>query len=663
MERLTTPTFAAKTMDMADAAACGIVEINANGEVLAANLTALQWLERDASEIIQSAGTPPPFSSFARLKDEDDVHLFKAFVAQTLSGLNPHPIKLRLHQRSDSYITAQLLAATNATRSAVQTAHITIIDISADHNLAHELKSRLTFLQGIVDRTPSRLAYYDLNLICKFSNQTHASEHGRVPGGMLGLHISEIVSPAVLPEILPKIARALCGETLNFEAERLSRSGEPRFFSIRYLPDFDGHNVVGLFVELNDITDRRRTEDYVYSANIDLEEKYAEKTSQLNRAEQRFWALADGVKEYCVFFLNPKGQITEWGQSGFRVFGHISDQMLGHGLTKLLAIHAPSDEQVDATKLLVDSLAHGHAEAEGWGVRANGTRFWMRCVYSLISDNSGLPQAITCIIRDMTESRILADFLRTQNKSLPEQIQEHAQNLTKINQDFESFSYLVGHDLRAPLRHIVSYSYIAKETAILKEHSATLKHIESIEKSAVKMGKMVDALLEYARLGKVVPATSPVDIGQLMRGMIGHIRSKTPSRLITWTVGKDLPTVRGDAMLLAEAIGKLLDNAVKFTEKLPQAQIEIGLHATSQDRCVIYIKDNGAGFDSTKAQSLFLLFQRQHHSMDFPGLGASLAIAQRIIEKHDGLIRCEASPNMGCTFYIDLPIWNSFATW
>ena len=119
--------------------------------------------------------------------------------------------------------------------------------------------------------------------------------------------------------------------------------------------------------------------------------------------------------------------------------------------------------------------------------------------------------------------------------------------------------------------------------------------------------------------------------------------------------GPDLPTVEADPILLGEVLGKLLDNAVKFTRRQTEPRIEVGAQTGANGHAIVYVRDNGVGFDLDRARNLYVMFQRQHHTMDFEGVGTGLAVVHRILERHGGRIWCETEPGQGCTFYLDLP--------
>jgi len=258
------------------------------------------------------------------------------------------------------------------------------------------------------------------------------------------------------------------------------------------------------------------------------------------------------------------------------------------------------------------------------------------------------------ILRDLSESKRLADVMVRLNEELQHRVQERSQQLDAANRDIDAFSYTVAHDLRAPLRHIGQYAALTQEALDPAQHHELLQFQAAITSASRRMGLMIDGLLEYARLARVAIERVPVSLTPLVQGIVGRLRAETTPRDIEWRVDAQLPVVGGDAILLAEVFSQLLDNAAKFTRRVPQARIEVGHLPAVGDLHTLFVRDNGAGFDLDKAHSLFGMFQRQHHSMDYDGTGTGLALAQRIVLRHGGRVWCETAPGEGCCFYVEL---------
>ncbi len=149
----------------------------------------------------------------------------------------------------------------------------------------------------------------------------HAQGFGKTADEIVGLHISEIMPAATLPEILPKVAQALSGESVTFETQRSLADGTEHFYEIHYIPDFHESEVRGIFIEMNDVTERRRIEEMVLRANHDLEERVRERSAELFESEQRYRLMVDALQDYCIYFIDENGVVTDWTESAQRLHG------------------------------------------------------------------------------------------------------------------------------------------------------------------------------------------------------------------------------------------------------------------------------------------------------------------------------------------------------
>jgi len=510
-------------------------------------------------------------------------------------------------------------------------------------------------LRSITDRIPARLAYYDKDLVCRYSNAAHARRYGKSPQEMIGSILTEVVRPELLHEILPKVAAALSGDTQTFEAERTDANGQRRYYEIHYIPDQQGDEIRGIFIELHDITERRRTEEIVLHANRDLEERVRERSAELFQSEQRFRLMVDAIQDYCVYFVDESGIITEWSESAQRLHGHRREQIIGHPYSELITVDNAGENEVDPQQVLRLAKAHGQWETRGWRCREDGSRFWAHTVLTALRNEAGELQGLSSITRDMTAAKSLEDVMNDLNRELEKRVAERTQQLVAANKDLDVFSHMVSHDLRSPLRHISSFVSLLQEQIGESGDVLTLQYLNSIVKSSKRMSHMIEGLLEYARLGRVAVEMQPVPLAPLLESVVAHLRQENPDRHINWSIDPELPVVRGDAMMLAQAFGYLLSNSVKYTRPRDPAHIELGWQVNPVGGRTFFVRDNGVGFDLEKAHNLFVMFQRQHHSMDFEGTGTGLALSQRIIERHGGRIWCESAPGEGCTFYFNLP--------
>lgn len=223
-----------------------------------------------------------------------------------------------------------------------------------------------------------------------------------------------------------------------------------------------------------------------------------------------------------------------------------------------------------------------------------------------------------------------------------------------LGADLDSFPHRVAHDLRAPLRHILSFAArLQKHIAGVADPTAE-RHIEVIAQSARRLQRLVDGLLELVKVNRAALCLQPVEIDTVVAEVIAELRSHNSGRNIEWRVG-NLPQVYGDRRLLRLLLAHLLDNAVKFTAQRPVAHIEVGCSKKSGSAVILYVRDDGAGFDPAYSQQLFGLLKRLHGGREFEGAGIGLATVKRIVERHGGTVRAEGAPGAGATFYFSLP--------
>ncbi|MDM7941064.1 MAG: PAS domain S-box protein [Hydrogenophaga sp.] len=633
-----------------DNAPCGLLALDANLRCVNINQTLLDWLGTDRNEVVM-------FRKLTDLTAPASRSAASMHVEQLLISGRTEPLTLMLRRANGDLLQARL-TSTAVFDAEGQFLHTSTMVADLGNVPAGHVTDapQDAILRSITNRIPARLAYYDKNLVCRFANQAHAQRYGKAPEEMVGSHLSDVVRPEVLPEIMPRVAATLSGKAQNFEAERMGADGAKNYFDIHYIPDVQAGEVEGLFIELHDITERRRTEEFVLHANQDLEDRVRERSEELFASEQRYRLMVDAIQDYCIYFVDDTGAVTEWTESAQRLHGHQRSQIVGQSYETLMCSDNAGEDEVDPGQVLRLAKDHGQWESRGWRLREDGSRFWAHTVLTALRNEAGELQGLSSITRDMTAAKSLEDVMNDLNRELEKRVAERTQQLVAANKDLDVFSHMVSHDLRAPLRHIASFVSLLQEQTGESTDNLARQYQTSIAKAAKRMSLMIEGLLEYARLGRVALDSQPVPLAPLLQGVVAHLKQEHPDRSIEWTIDPELPMVRGDAMLLAQAWGNLLDNAVKYTAKRNDAVIKVGWKVNPMGGRTFFVSDNGAGFDLEKAHNLFVMFQRQHHSMDFEGTGTGLALAQRIIDRHGGRIWSETAPGAGCTFYFTLPL-------
>jgi signal transduction histidine kinase len=267
-----------------------------------------------------------------------------------------------------------------------------------------------------------------------------------------------------------------------------------------------------------------------------------------------------------------------------------------------------------------------------------------------------LPRAIRYAIeREKSEQQV-----RRFNEELEERVRARTAELEAANQELEAFSSSVSHDLRGPLHLIDGFSTILEETHGTLLNPEGRKCLERIHKGVLEMASIIESLLNLSRLGRRQLKMQPTSLNEVVALVLADLKTEIHDRQIEWKVG-NLPLVECDQGLIKQVLINLIGNAVKYTRPRDVAVIEIG-QTTVDGEQVIFVRDNGAGFEMKYADKLFGAFQRLHRHEDFEGTGVGLATVRRIVQRHGGRIWAEAEINKGATFYFTLGLGQASLT-
>ncbi len=261
-------------------------------------------------------------------------------------------------------------------------------------------------------------------------------------------------------------------------------------------------------------------------------------------------------------------------------------------------------------------------------------------------------QLFTSIRQELAERKRAEAEIQELNIELEQRVRARTIELEAANRELESFSYSVSHDLRAPLRAIVSFSSIIKEEYESQLDETGRGYLQKVINSGKRMSALIDDLLSLSRIGHKSMNRQEIDLANLVRSVIENLALETNGRQIEWVL-TETETVIADPMLLQQVYANLIGNAVKYTARRPKARIEIGCNEQNNEK-IHYVRDNGAGFNMKYASKLFGVFQRLHSEDEFEGTGIGLATVQRIIQRHGGRIWAEAEPDKGASFFFTL---------
>lgn len=226
----------------------------------------------------------------------------------------------------------------------------------------------------------------------------------------------------------------------------------------------------------------------------------------------------------------------------------------------------------------------------------------------------------------------------------------------QLRSEIQQFTATASHDLRAPLRHIVSYTQLIREDAEAQLSPEVLGFLDTVTQSAQRLGHMLDALLGLSRAGSAPMTLGPVALAPLVQALQASLQAQHPERHIEWRIASPLPSVQADPALLRQVLQHVLDNALKFTQTQSQAEIDIHTQDSSTPGfTTLHIRDNGMGFSTPAPGQLFSPFTRLHHNPALPGHGMGLAIVRKLMERMGGQVHAEAQVQIGCSVFLELP--------
>ncbi len=582
-------------------------------------------------------------------------------------------VETRFRRKDGRVLDILLSSAPLAPGDLSQGVTFTALDITERKQAERAVRQRERQLSAITDNIPGLVSRVDRNLRYLFASQGYKRIFGLSPEDVVGRTMPEILGAEAFKRAEPYVQRALAGEQVTFENPVKMPSGELSFGQTTFIPEIDAEGrVTGFFILGIDITERKKAEEEIRRRNRELIalNRLARRVGASLSVEQTVTAALDEVlaaatPDLVLFFLCQ------------------GEELLLQGL-------APEDGPYRHPETPVHRLGEclcGLAARTGEPIYVKDIHHdprctWEECKRAELCSLAALPihggQGVIGVLalasgteRDFEEQ---ASFLETlvgevavglQNALLYEQVQRHAAELEQRvaertaeleakNRELETFAYSVSHDLKAPLRGIDGYSRLLLEdyAAQLDEEGRTFLH--TIRRATEQMNQLIDDLLTYSRLERRSLTPGRVNPRTLVEALLAERSADIGQRRVSLTVDIPCEFVVADPESLTLALRNLLDNALKFTRDVAQPRIEIGGRQTP-DSCIIWVKDNGIGFDMRYHDRIFEIFQQLHRVEDYGGTGVGLAIVRKAAERMRGRVWAESTPGKGATFYLEIP--------
>ena len=365
---------------------------------------------------------------------------------------------------------------------------------------------------------------------------------------------------------------------------------------------------------IRDVSERRKVEDRLQRQSTMLKDQAS---------------LLDVAHE-AIIVRDVAGTISFWNRGAETVYGWTKEEALGRVTHDLLKTVFP----VPLEDVLRTLRSDGIWEGELRHTMRNGAVITVASRW-VMKDGSPAHEEILEINNDITRRK-----------------RAEAEQQRAI-QELESFTYIAAHDLRAPLRHIHAFANLLRESCYGRLDDEGKRLLDKILGSSVEMGRLLDDLLAFSHLGRAEMNLALVSLNDLVRRAREHVMSDQ-AHAIAWEIA-ELPEVEADASLLHQVFVNLLSNAVKYSRNQSHPHIVVGSRQEG-DSIIVFVRDNGTGFDMAYAPKLFRVFQRLHRAQEFEGTGIGLAIVRQVVERHGGRTWAEAVPGRGASFYFSLPL-------
>jgi len=582
---------------------------------------------------------------------------------------------------------------------------------------AHSIDTVDQRLTAIIDSSEDAISSKSLDGAILTWNPGAERLYGYAAAEVIGQSMLTMVPPELHADLQDRLERIRKGQVLQpYETVRERKDGTRIDVSLSLSPIRNGHGeIIGCSAISRDITERKRADEEIRRLNSELESRVEQRTAELRESERVVrrklesilspegdWssfelrdifdipAVQSLLDDLCrltgmpVAIIDLQGEVIAgagW-QEICTKFHRVhcetarncleSDVELSRGVApgeikfykcknNMWDVVTPimmgsqhignlfsgqfllDDDPVDTELFTAQARRYGFDEQQYLSALSRIPRFSREevnagmAIYAKLAENlSQLGYSGIKLARAMTETnRANAD-------------------LTSSSKELEAFAYSVSHDLRAPLRHLDGFLTLLSRRSYETLDAQAKHYIDCMLEASQRMGRLIDELLQFSRLGRSELHKGEVNLNQLVNEVRKELEPEWRDRAIDWQV-EELPVAAADLAMMRQVLENLVGNALKFTRHCIEARIAIGWKRGENGEVVVYVRDNGAGFDMRYSNKLFQVFQRLHGEDEFEGTGIGLANVRRIVERHGGSVWAEGAVASGATFYFSLP--------
>jgi len=409
-----------------------------------------------------------------------------------------------------------------------------------------------------------------------------------------------------------------------------------------------GHIEEDILMEKKDLGGFSELQELDDTYQLMLETLHA-RQKRLRESEQNYREIFNAANDAILLINANSGEIADVNDAMLNMFGYSSrESFLSSEESK--SFFAFLDlTQNEVRKKMDLTIESGPHIFESRANNKQGDIFWVEV--SLLNSNIGGQISVLAVIRDISKRKEDEELLQYNQKLLEDRVAIRTRELENKNKELESFSYMVSHDLRSPLRAIDGFCQILKEDyePVLDEQGK--KYLDNVRAASQRLGNLIDDLLQLSRVSRQEINITSVDLSGLVNMTVEKLTQSEKYKNVDVAIQRDVIT-DGDEGLLQVVIENLVNNAFKYSSTKDSPKIEFGTLQKGSEQ-IFYVKDNGVGFEMAYVHKLFLPFQRLH-GREFEGTGIGLASVKTIIDHHQGRVWAESIPNQGSVFYFTL---------
>jgi PAS domain S-box-containing protein len=379
----------------------------------------------------------------------------------------------------------------------------------------------------------------------------------------------------------------------------------------------------------------------------------------LRKSEQQFRLLVEGVTDYAIFMLNPRGYILSWNAGAQRIKGYTADEIIGQHFS---VFYPPADvAEGKLERELATATREGRYAEEGWRVRKDGSLFWANVLITGLFDDQGVLQGFAKVTRDMTERKLAEeqhDLLREQETQLIQEREARAR-AEAMNQLRQEFLMVVAHELRTPVTSLLGYAELLMRRS---EHGRltpdNIQHpVRTIIEQSYRLDKLTGMLLDVTRRDgeQFTVSLAPLNLVELLQRVVRGLHVLAEGHTIELHPLPEHPTVMGDQLRLEQVFYNLLHNAIKYSPEGSRITVAMAIHG---EQLKVDVCDEGVGIPASDLPHIFERFYRATNvdAQHTRGMGVGLYLVSELVARHNGSIEATSVLGSGSTFTVTLPL-------